>query len=213
MKLDPWETLCCLARNWKFTLIFTKEVKSACFALYNQCAICRLCLPEVWWWECKNELLKEWFISLVWFFFASISIRSSQNIYFGISLHVFWYKCCRFSMDFSQDFRSMWDVKSRLEFCLKCMKACCKVNSDYGLTMSAMNTSLEWATMKLLETREFVLFFTIMHHKVKLLQWIAKKNLFLPDASELTQMLISAVAYTRLSWRVQCVSFTSALFP
>lgn len=139
VKLDPWETLCCLARDWKFTLIFTKVVKSACFALSNQCAICRLCLPEVWWWECKNELLKEWFISLVWFFFAAVSIRSSENIYFGISLRVFWHKCRRFSMDLSQDFRSMWDFKSRLEFCLKCMKACCKVNSDYGLTMSAIN--------------------------------------------------------------------------
>ena len=73
------------------------------------------------------------------FFFAVVSIRSFQNIYVGISLHVFWYKCRRFSTDLSQDFISMWDFKSTLEFCLRCMKACGKVNSDYGLTMSAIN--------------------------------------------------------------------------
>ena len=84
VKLDPWETLCCLARDWKFTLIFNKVVKSACFALSNQCAICRLCLPEVWWWECKNELLKEWFIPFVWFFFC----RCFDKI---ISKHLLWH--------------------------------------------------------------------------------------------------------------------------
>ena len=35
--------------------------------------------------------------------------------------------------------------------------------------------SLEWATIELLQTREFVLFFTIMHHKAKWLQWIITK--------------------------------------
>ena len=38
--------------------------------------------------------------------------------------------------------------------------------------------SLEWATIELLQTREFVLFFTIMHHKAKWLQWITKIKSF-----------------------------------
>ena len=38
--------------------------------------------------------------------------------------------------------------------------------------------SLEWATIELLQTREFVLFFTIMHHKAKWLQRITKIKFF-----------------------------------
>ena len=38
--------------------------------------------------------------------------------------------------------------------------------------------SLEWATIELLQTREFVLFFTIMHHKAKWLQRITKIKSF-----------------------------------
>ena len=41
-----------------------------------------------------------------------------------------------------------------------------------------MKSSLEWATIKLLQTREFVLFFTTMHHKAKLSQWITKEKSF-----------------------------------
>ena len=38
--------------------------------------------------------------------------------------------------------------------------------------------SLEWVTIELLQTREFVLFFTIMHHKAKWLQRITKIKSF-----------------------------------
>ena len=45
-----------------------------------------------------------------------------------------------------------------------------------------MKSSLEWATIKLLQTivgnREFELFFTTMHHKAKLSQWISKEKSF-----------------------------------
>ena len=39
-----------------------------------------------------------------------------------------------------------------------------------------------------------------------------RKNFFFPDVSKLTQTLVSADAYPRPSWCVDCVSFASALF-
>ena len=137
VKLDPWETLCCLARDWKFTLIFTKADCMFC-AFQPVCNVDFVC-PKFGDENARVSFSKISLFPWCDFFFAVVSIRSFQNIYVGISLHVFWYKCRRFSMDLSQDFISMWDFKSTLEFCLRCMKACCKVNSDYGLTMSAIN--------------------------------------------------------------------------
>ena len=43
---------------------------------------------------------------------------------------------------------------------------------------SLMKSSLEWVTIEFLQTGEFVLFFTTMHNKAKLSQWITKKKSF-----------------------------------
>ena len=59
------------------------------------------------------------------------------------------------------------------------MKPCSLLNlaPDKSRLKSLLKSSLEWATIELLQTWEFVLFFT-MHHKAKLSQWITKEKSF-----------------------------------
>ena len=60
---------------------------------------------------------------------------------------------------------------------------------------------LKWATVKLLQTQEIALFFTKCATKQSCYSKYQKKNLFLPDASELTQTLVRDILiFFSLSW-------------
>ena len=69
------------------------------FYIIQQCLICSSYSSP----KCgdENTRISLWknTLFLCFFFFASVSIRSFQKIYFSISSSVFWCKCCYFSAD------------------------------------------------------------------------------------------------------------------
>ena len=67
-----------------------------------------------------------------------------------------------------------------------------------------MKSSLEWATIKLLWTKEFVCFFQQCTTKQSYCSEYGKKNLFLPDTSALTRALIRADASIASVLRLHC---------
>ena len=81
-------------------------------------------------------------------------------------------------------------------------KPCRSLNLAWLITAKAlMKSSLEWATIELVQTQEFVLIFTTIHHKAKLSQWITKEKSF-------PSWRVRADADARQRWRVPSSELT-----